>query len=170
MDTVRRSPLVPAAAIAVLILSAVGVAAFTGLIPSASSKVQASAEAAKPVVAEAPKAAAKTCPTCGVIASIKTAEVKAQTSGVGAVAGGVAGAVVGNQFGHGDGRAVMTIAGAAGGAFAGNEIEKHVKKHTVYRVTVRLDDGRLVTVSKNAAPAFAVGERVRLNGNALERG
>jgi len=39
----------------------------------------------------------------------------------------------------------------------------------VYRVVVRLDDGTTRTVSQPSAPAFAVGERVRVQGNALER-
>jgi outer membrane lipoprotein SlyB len=189
MSPSRNYPLMMAAGISVIIFSLVGIAAFTGVLPSANSKQEdkaalatapaAAQKAPAPVaqalapVVQAPAGAAvqkSSCPTCGVIAAVRAVEVKADTSGVGAVAGGVAGAVVGNQFGHGDGRTVMTIAGAAGGAFAGNEIEKHVKKHKVYKVTVRMDDGRMVTVNKNAAPAFAVGERVRLNGNAIERG
>ncbi|OFZ99284.1 MAG: hypothetical protein A2Z64_13850 [Betaproteobacteria bacterium RIFCSPLOWO2_02_67_12] len=86
------------------------------------------------------------------------------------MAGGLTGAIVGNQFGRGSGRTVMTIAGAAGGAYAGNSIEKNVKKHTVFRVTVRLDDGTVRTLTQSQPPPFAVGERVRIvNGNSLER-
>lgn len=187
---VRTRPLVVAAAISTILFSAVGIAALTGVLPAAQSKPDPSAAsvvglppamqlavapvAATPAMPAAPARAAPArkpaCGNCGVIASVQAAEVKGEGSGVGAVAGGVAGAVVGNQFGRGDGRAVMTIAGAAGGALAGNEIEKHVKKRTVYRVTVRMDDGRMVKLSRAEPPAFAVGERVRVNGNALERG
>jgi uncharacterized protein YcfJ len=35
------------------------------------------------------------------------------------------GGLVGNQFGHGNGRSAMTLAGAAGGAYAGHAIEKN---------------------------------------------
>ena len=175
----RNQLLIAASAVSVLIFSLVGIAAFTGALPSAASgqadKAAPVATALPPAVpakaAPAPaKHAAAPCATCGVIASVRAVEVKGEGSGIGAVAGGVAGAVVGNQFGHGDGRTVMTVAGAAGGAYAGNEIEKQVKKRTLYEVTVRMNDGRLVTLSQPSAPAFAVGERVRLNGNALERG
>jgi len=110
------------------------------------------------------------CADCGVIESIRVAEVKGQGSGVGAVAGGVAGGLIGNQIGHGSGRTLATIAGAAGGAYAGNAIEKNVKKHTVYRVTLRMEDGSLRTLSQREAPAYAVGDRVRVsNGRITER-
>jgi outer membrane lipoprotein SlyB len=110
------------------------------------------------------------CANCGVIESIRVAQVKGQTSGVGAVAGGVAGGLLGNQIGHGGGRTVATVAGAAGGAYAGNAIEKNMKKHTVYRVKLRMDDGRQRTLSLREAPAHAVGDRVRVaNGRITER-
>jgi outer membrane lipoprotein SlyB len=110
------------------------------------------------------------CADCGVIESIRVAEVKGQGSGLGAVAGGVAGGLIGNQIGHGTGRTVATIAGAAGGAYAGNAIEKNVKKHTVYRVTLRMEDGSLRTLSQREAPAYAVGDRVRVSkGRITER-
>ena len=51
-----------------------------------------------------------------------------------------------------------------------NEAEKG-HKNTVYRVTVRMDDGSERTLSQTAAPAFGVGSRVRIvNGHALQRG
>jgi outer membrane lipoprotein SlyB len=110
------------------------------------------------------------CANCGVIESIRVANVQGQGSGLGAVAGGVAGGLLGNQIGRGNGRTVATIAGAAGGAYAGNAIEKNMKKHTVYRVTLRMEDGRLRTLSQRQAPAFAVGDRVRVaNGRITER-
>ncbi len=147
----RNYSLVIGAGVAVLLLGLAGAAAITGVLPASISR--------KPP-----------CQSCGVIADVKAVEVKGDASGVGVVAGGVTGAVVGNQFGRGDGKTLMTIAGAAGGALAGNEIEKQVKKHTVYRVTVHMDDGSERTLSLATAPVFAVGARVRVNGRALERG
>jgi hypothetical protein len=96
-------------------------------------------------------------------------EVKGEPSGVGVIAGGVTGAVVGSQIGRGDTSTLMAVAGAAGGALAGNEIEKHVKKRTVYRVAVKMDDGTARTVSLASAPALAVGDRVRVQHGTVER-
>jgi hypothetical protein len=50
----------------------------------------------------------------------------------------------------------MTLSGAGG--------------RKVYRVTVRMDDGAERTLSRTSVPGFGVGTRVRINGNALERG
>jgi outer membrane lipoprotein SlyB len=149
--------------------------------PSLPNATYPSASRALPAERPAPAAGAQTqpyaqapaavpCANCGVIESIRVAQVKGQTSGVGAVAGGVAGGLLGNQIGHGGGRTVATIAGAAGGAYAGNAIEKNMKKHTVYRVTLRMDDGRQRTLSLREAPAYAVGDHVRIaNGRITER-
>jgi outer membrane lipoprotein SlyB len=43
-------------------------------------------------------------------------------------------------------------------------------KQTGHSVTVRMDDGSERTLTQAAAPSFPVGARVRVNGNALERG
>jgi hypothetical protein len=44
------------------------------------------------------------------------------------------------------------------------------RPNSVYRVTVRMDDGSERTLSMAAAPAFHVGARVRVNGHVLKRG
>jgi len=80
--------------------------------------------------------------------------------------------VLGNAIGggHGAGNAVLTIGGAAGGAFAGDAIEGHMKKHTAWKVTVRLEDGTTRTLQQSTQPPFAVGDRVRIvDGKTIER-
>jgi outer membrane lipoprotein SlyB len=157
----RLNPLVAGAAVAVMLFSLVGIGAMTGMLPGALSQKNTDGLPG----AVAPKAAA--CSSCGTVESIRSIEVRGEATGVGAVAGGVTGAVVGHQMGSGRGNTAMTVLGAAGGAYAGNEIEKNVKKHVVYRVTVRMDDGSFRTVSQANAPAFAVGDKVRLVQGAL---
>ena len=188
----RMSPLMIATAVCVMLFSLLGIAAITGILPSAHSQKDDAAKSTESAAVQARGAApvAKTagtqaarsststspsriasvaaCAACGVVESVRAVEVKGSGTGLGAVAGGVAGAVVGNQMGRGNGNTAMTILGAAGGAFAGNEIEKNVKKQLSYRVTVRMDDGSYRTVSR-AAPA-AVGEKVRVvDGAIVER-
>ncbi|MBI5911069.1 MAG: glycine zipper 2TM domain-containing protein [Betaproteobacteria bacterium] len=170
-------PLVLGAAASVIIVSLVGAAAIGGLLPNArSDKTDSPAQTSTPAADSArhgvtrPAARESACATCGTVESIHTVELKGNATGLGAVAGGVTGAVVGNQIGRGNGNTAMTILGAAGGALAGNEIEKNVKKHYSYRVTVRMDDGSFRTVSQSSAPAVAVGERVRVvNGTVIAR-
>jgi outer membrane lipoprotein SlyB len=181
-SSAKTHPILIAAGVAVLIFCALGAAALMGVLPNAGSKAgdpgAPQAQAAKPgqpaaVPAKQPaRVAAAPCASCGVIEAINAVEVKGKTSGVGAVAGGVAGGVLGHELGggRGVGGAVLTVGGAAGGAFAGDAIEGHVKKRTVWRVTVRLEDGSVRTLQQGAQPPFAVGDRVRIGeGNKIER-
>lgn len=121
----------------------------------------------KPVPAEAPAvpAAKPVCVDCATVVAVTPIEREGQGSGTGAVAGGVLGAVIGNQIGQGQGKDVATIVGAIGGGIAGNQIEKKMKKVTVYQVELRMDDGSRRTLDL-AEPA-AVGARVRVNGSSL---
>jgi outer membrane lipoprotein SlyB len=182
-------PLMIIAAMAVILFSIVGIATMTGHLPAAFSEVQEGqatsrtntaarpeepkllAAAARTAATHAPVARAAPCPDCGVVESITASEVKGQPSGVGMVAGGVTGGVIGNQIGGGSGRTIATIVGAAGGAYVGNEIEKNVKKTTVYRITVRMDDGTTRTLTQETPPGFGIGEKVRIvDGRLAARG
>ncbi|HEY4370834.1 MAG TPA: hypothetical protein VGN52_02760 [Burkholderiales bacterium] len=127
-----------------------------------------SAPAASPAPAVVPApAAAADCYACGHVESVRATEVQGRATGVGAVAGGVGGALIGNTIAHRRDRGPLTILGAVGGAFAGNAIEKHVRKHVVYQVHVRMDDGSLRTFSAASAGAYSSGERVRVENGGL---
>jgi outer membrane lipoprotein SlyB len=104
----------------------------------------------------------------GTVESVKEVTTPGATSGVGAVGGGIAGAVVGNQFGHGTGRSIMTVLGAAGGALAGREIEKQHNATKRWDVTVRMDDGSYHTLSSPSLPYWHAGDRVRLLDGKLQ--
>ena len=113
-------------------------------------------------IAVAPK---PICADCGVVENFREVATKGQGTGLGAVAGGIAGALLGHQFGHGSGKTVITVAGAAGGAYAGNQVEKNVRSGKHYEISVRMEDGSVRTVAQDAAPAWRVGERVRIINN-----
>lgn len=51
------------------------------------------------------------------------------------VLGAIIGGVVGNQVGHGDGRAVATVAGATVGGVIGAEVSRNSGRHGAYPVT-----------------------------------
>src|SRR2546427_679049 len=86
----------------------------------------------------------------------------------GTIGGGIAGAVLGNQFGHGTGRSIMTVLGAAGGALAGKEIEKQHNATKRWDITVRLDDGSHQTLSSQSLPYWHAGDRVRFLDGKLQ--
>ena len=54
------------------------------------------------------------------------------------------------------------VLGAAGGAYAGHQAEKNIRKKSRWQVRVRLDDGRVRTLTYANPPAFHQGDRVRL--------
>jgi outer membrane lipoprotein SlyB len=175
-------PLMILAAVSVIIFSIIGVATMTGHVPSAFSSPQKVTDAGQ---AEANGSAldgrqpssgrqvlvASNCGNCGVIESIREIEAKGQGSGVGLALGGVTGGLLGTQIGHGGGRAAATILGVAGGAYVGNEVEKNAKKSSVFRVTLRMEDGTYRTVTQRNYPGHGVGEQVKLvDGNIVSRG
>ncbi len=176
------------AGIAVIIVSMLGIAAMTGLLPQAQSQAIAeratAASDAKPA-ATAKTAAAKTashktagsktappavaaarCTDCGVVDSVRAVEVKGEGSGLGAVAGGVVGGLLGNQVGGGRGRTAMTVVGAGAGAYAGHEVEKNMKKGVSYEIRVRMDDQSYRTFHA-AQPDVGVGQRVQVRDGQL---
>lgn len=110
-------------------------------------------------LAAAPKPA---CADCGTVENFRELQVKGDGSPLGAIAGGAAGALLGHQFGRGNGKDLLTIAGAVGGAFAGHEVEKRVRTKTRYEITVRMEDGSLRKLTQDSAPAWRVGDRVRV--------
>src|SRR5205809_911789 len=124
------------------------------------------AQAPKPV--EAPKPVVPAGIT-GIVESVKEITTPGDgSSGVGAIGGGIAGAVLGNQFGHGTGRSIMTVLGAAGGALAGKEIEKQHNATKRWDVTVRMDDGSYHTLPSPSLPYWHAGDRVRFLDGKLQ--
>jgi outer membrane lipoprotein SlyB len=185
----RLHPLLTVAAISVTVLSAVGVGALTGLVPtSIGSATEAApvlelpketAKAIEPAIAHPvvrKPAVRKTAPRVaqaspkpvvqpgqvGTIQSVREVTQPGEHTALGPIAGGVAGAVIGSQFGHGNGRKILTVLGAAGGAYAGREIEKQARGVKRWEVDVRLDSGAQETVLSDVAPPWQAGDRVRV--------
>jgi outer membrane lipoprotein SlyB len=199
MKIIRQSgkihPLVAAAAASVIIVSLVGTAAITGLLPNSDSATKpADAVAVMPAAPEKPAApvrqhskpvstlpkeasnkpvevaaATPVCNNCGKVTDIRTVEQAAKPSGVGVVAGAVLGGVLGNQVGGGTGKTLATVAGAAAGGYAGNEVEKRTRKTTAYEVNVRMEDGSSRAFPFETLPEWKTGDRVKVLDGALVR-
>jgi outer membrane lipoprotein SlyB len=106
----------------------------------------------------------------GVVQSIDLVPRQQAGISLGTVAGAVVGGVLGNQVGGGTGRTAATVAGAAGGALAGRQLEKGQQTDQVYRVSVRMDNGAVQTLTQDTTGGLQVGERVRVaNGQIVER-
>lgn len=121
-----------------------------------------------PVVAQTPPPPPKAvCAQCGTVVAVTPVKRDGAPSGAGVVAGALLGGLLGNQVGGGTGKTIATVAGAVGGGYAGNTVEKRMKKVTVYRVDVRMDDGSGRRV-EHSSPV-SVGANVTINGDTLSQ-
>ena len=143
-------------------------------LPAAKANPTAAAAATpKPVHAQrgsvqpapSPQRSASVCASCGQVESVAAVTQKGEGTGLGVVGGAVVGGLLGSQIGGGSGKNVATVLGAVGGGVAGNEVEKRSRATTAYRVSVRMDDGTLRTVTQSTAPT--VGQKVSLEGSTL---
>jgi outer membrane lipoprotein SlyB len=98
----------------------------------------------------------------GTVQSVKAVKIEGTKSPVGALAGGAVGAGVGQAIGSGTGRVLATVVGAVGGAVAGSAVEEGVTQKDGLEITVKLDDGKVISVVQEADVPFQVGERVRI--------
>lgn len=163
MNTPRLSSIVCAVAVAGL-----GALGACGAGDAPANKTTAAVPAPKAAPAQpAPVVRADQ----GRVTAIEPVTAAAKPSGAGAVVGGVLGAALGNQVGKGDGRAAATVVGGVGGAVVGHNVEKRRADPVVvgYRVTVRMDDGSTRNLQPSQVGDLRVGDRVRLDGGAIQR-
>jgi len=125
------------------------------------------AEAPQPAAHMAAPAPA-VCHSCGVVESVHAVTQRGQGSGLGAAGGAIVGGLLGNQIGGGSGRKIATVAGAVGGAVVGNQVEGNMKSSTTYQVRVRMDDGKVRTISSSSA-GWQAGDHVKVVKGHLQR-
>lgn len=123
----------------------------------------------------APSSSTRYCAECGVVERIDTyASGSSAPSRTGAVLGGIVGAVAGRQISDRTGgsegnKNVATVAGAVAGAAAGNAIQNRTGGDS-YAITVRMDDGRRVTINQNDLGGIRENTYVRVqNGRVVLR-
>jgi outer membrane lipoprotein SlyB len=112
----------------------------------------------------------------GVVQSIEVVQQAADSGpgnlGAGAIAGAVVGGILGHQVGGGNGNTAATVLGAAGGAYAGNAIEKNNQAEqmvSVYKFTLRMNDGGYQAFTQASAADIRVGDRVQVDNGVLRR-
>ena len=156
-------PLAWIAGTAVILLSAVGIAAFMGWTSTSKDDPGKSAALAKPTTYARNPFKAK-CTDCGQIESVREIVTRGERSGLGAVGGASVGGAVGNQVGAGRGKDLATV----GGAVAGNEMEKRTKSIKSYAITVRLDDGSSHVINETSPPLWRPGDQVKVTNGAIQ--
>lgn len=98
--------------------------------------------------------------TYGVVESVQEGRIEGTKTPIGAVAGGVLGGVAGHAVGGGSGKNIATVAGALVGAGAGALAEEGLTSKKAISITVKMEDGRLITVVQEASVMFEPGQRV----------
>ena len=104
------------------------------------------------------------CDACGVVSNAHTETRKGKSSGAGAVGGALLGGLVGHQLGGGSGKTALTVLGAVGGGVGGNEIEKNMKKYTVWVTTVTFKNGSKRRYERTSNPGLHAGDVVEIKG------
>ena len=156
MNTMQTSnrihPLIATAAVSVTLVSLLGMAAITGVLPKSHSSIASAtpativqvAASAAPFLEQKPLVRRRTenlavrteqpvkriaqvdssQPTAPVPAAAPQPPPVARNSPVGIGVGAVIGGLLGSQVGGGNGKTLATIAGAVGGGYIGNEVAK----------------------------------------------
>lgn len=88
--------------------------------------------------------------------------IEGTKSGLGGVAGGLMGAVLGSTIGGGSGKRVAAVAGGIAGAAAGAAIEEGATRQKGLEITVKLDNGEVVSIVQAADEKFDEGDMVRV--------
>ena len=103
------------------------------------------------------------CHDCGTVVGVQQIGHKDTHLGAGTAIGAVAGGVLGSTIGKGSGRTAATVGGAVAGGAIGHQVEKS-NRETRYswRFTVRMDDGRRVSITQGDNPDIRRGDRVRV--------
>jgi outer membrane lipoprotein SlyB len=103
------------------------------------------------------------CDTCGIVTGVRSEKRKGKGGALGIIGGVVGGGLLGSQVGKGDGKTLGTVGGAVGGAILGNEIQKRFGRTTVHITSIQLKDGSSRSYESETAPAWAVGNSVKLD-------
>ena len=188
----RLHPLIATAACAVILVSLVGVAAITGLLPDSrgnTAPLSAVSENTLDIGNADKPAAADDAPLASKLVADKLAEepvkrasipkpapkpqpvrqAKSQPAVQPITRPAPYQPPVAARAPTCNGRKVATVAGAIGGSLAGLEVERRIG--TSYEVRVRMEDGQVRTFPYDNQPAWQSGDRIRVvNGYLTAQG
>jgi len=96
--------------------------------------------------------------------SIRLVVIEGTKTPVGAVVGAVVGGLAGSAVGRNQGSRIASVVGATVGGIMGANIEEQATKTQGEELTLRLKDGRVISVVQavSSQQRFKVGDRVRI--------
>lgn len=99
----------------------------------------------------------------GTVDAVRFVRIEGTRSLVGPVAGAAVGGLAGSAVGGGTGRSIATVLGAVAGGAAGSAIENRATSAPGVEVTVRLQNGQLISiVQEDENDNFRPGDWVRV--------
>jgi outer membrane lipoprotein SlyB len=98
----------------------------------------------------------------GVVEGLRPVRIQAGDSGVGTVGGAALGGLAGSTIGHGGGSVAGAIGGAILGGVIGTAVERDANRREGVEVTVRMDNGRMISLVQEAVEPLRPGDRVRV--------
>ncbi|MDP3085628.1 MAG: hypothetical protein Q8N44_18315 [Rubrivivax sp.] len=117
-----------------------------------------------------PAAARHSAHQHGTVSRIDVVAIASRSPASGAVLSEVIGTVIGTQVGRGIGRFAASGPGAARGALIGSRAESLSKAdNEVFRVSVRLDNGRSAQFDCERIDDLRVGDRIKVEEGQLHR-
>lgn len=98
----------------------------------------------------------------GTVEGSRAIKIEGTKSAVGAGAGTIVGAIAGSSVGQGKGSAVGSVLGAVGGGVVGAAAEEGFTRQDGVEITIRLENGRLISVVQAGNEQFKPGDKVRI--------
>ncbi len=101
----------------------------------------------------------------GIVESVTPVVIEGRTnSPLGGAAGAVVGGIAGSEIGGGKGQSIASVLGAVAGGIVGNKIEESATRAQGQEVTVRLENGELISVVQEVKNGqfFRPGDRIRV--------
>ncbi|HUX83514.1 MAG TPA: glycine zipper 2TM domain-containing protein [Halothiobacillus sp.] len=99
----------------------------------------------------------------GTVESVRGVRIAGTQSPVGVIGGAIVGGLLGSTVGGGRGKDLATVGGAIAGGVAGSAIEQGATQQNGVEITVRLDNGRIVSIVQAVDnQMFSPGQRVQV--------
>ncbi len=98
----------------------------------------------------------------GTVERVTAARLEGTKTPIGAIAGAALGGVAGHSVGGGSGKDIATVGGALAGAAVGAIAEEKITARDALSITVKLDDGRVLTVVQETDAVYQPGQRVQV--------
>lgn len=98
----------------------------------------------------------------GVVEGARPVKIEGTKSMIGTGAGAVVGGVAGSTVGQGKDAQIGAVIGAVIGGIAGSAIEEGTTREDAMEITIKLDNGRMISVVQGGKEEFKPGDRVRV--------